>query len=395
MKVLYIGHYKEFGGWAEAAKNYILALDSVGVDVVCRNVTLTKDREISGRLKELEEKDTDGCTVCIQHVLPHHLCGTSKFDKNIAFLASESHRIKHHSWIEFLNQMDDVWVPNKQSKENLTWDLSVFRWGTSPKVSVVPHTFNTDKYKKDYSHVNLNLGSEFDNKFVFYYIGDINDRKNIETIFTCFHSEFDVSEPVELVIKANKFGHSPDQVYELLTNLSTKVKKSLRMYNSVTGQRSDRLEKYKRDIIIPYKITDEEICALHQKLDCFISPSHGEAWSIPAFDAMAFGSTPICSSFGGPRDFIVDSDRSTGTLVNGVYSTCKCSDSAFPDLFTGREYWFTPCEMEIRTAMRQYYEKSIESTFSNTLENKSAGLTRAEEFSYSNIGKRMEVLINE
>ena len=150
MKVLYIGHYKEFGGWAEAAKNYILALDSVGVDVVCRNVTLTKDREISGRLKELEEKDTDGCTVCIQHVLPHHLCGTSKFDKNIAFLASESHSIKHHSWIEFLNQMDDVWVPNKQSKENLTWDLSVFRWGTSPKVSVVPHTFNTDKYKKDY-----------------------------------------------------------------------------------------------------------------------------------------------------------------------------------------------------------------------------------------------------
>ena len=56
MKVLYIGHYKEQGGWAQAATDYILALDSVGVDVVCRNVTLTRDKAISGRLAELEKK---------------------------------------------------------------------------------------------------------------------------------------------------------------------------------------------------------------------------------------------------------------------------------------------------------------------------------------------------
>ena len=35
MKILYIGHYKEFGGWAQAATDYILALDRAGADVVC------------------------------------------------------------------------------------------------------------------------------------------------------------------------------------------------------------------------------------------------------------------------------------------------------------------------------------------------------------------------
>ena len=45
MKVLYIGHYKENGGWSQAATDQILALDSVGVDVACRNVTLTQDKE--------------------------------------------------------------------------------------------------------------------------------------------------------------------------------------------------------------------------------------------------------------------------------------------------------------------------------------------------------------
>ena len=34
MKVLYLGHYKEGTGWSQAAIDYILAMDSVGIDVV-------------------------------------------------------------------------------------------------------------------------------------------------------------------------------------------------------------------------------------------------------------------------------------------------------------------------------------------------------------------------
>ena len=41
MKILYLGHYKEGTGWSKAAIDYIMALDSVGVDVVCRNIKLT------------------------------------------------------------------------------------------------------------------------------------------------------------------------------------------------------------------------------------------------------------------------------------------------------------------------------------------------------------------
>ena len=55
MKVLYIGHYKEFGGWSQAAIDNILALDKIGVDVVCRNVTLTQDRkDVDKRILALE-----------------------------------------------------------------------------------------------------------------------------------------------------------------------------------------------------------------------------------------------------------------------------------------------------------------------------------------------------
>ena len=100
MKVLYIGHYKENSGWANAAVNQILALDKVGVDVVCRNVTLTQDNNnIDPRIRQLEQKDSYGCDICIQHVLPHHLIGGDSFKRNIAFLESESTSLKNVGWL--------------------------------------------------------------------------------------------------------------------------------------------------------------------------------------------------------------------------------------------------------------------------------------------------------
>tara|TARA_Y100001963_G_C6764605_1_gene441505 strand:- start:673 stop:1806 length:1134 start_codon:yes stop_codon:yes gene_type:complete len=376
MKVLYIGHYKEFGGWSRAAKDYILALDSVGVDVVCRNVTLTQDREISGRLKELEEKDTQGCDVCIQHVLPHHLVGTSKFKKNIAFLASESLSIKGLSWFNMIEQMDQLWVPNSQSKKFLEDDdLKI-------PVAVVPHTFNLDKYKKNYQAAQIPHAQD---NFTFYYIGDLNDRKNLETIITCFHSEFDKSEDVSLVLKINKFGHTPEQLHQIVEQKLQQIKSKLRIYRETS--------EYKKDIVIPNELTEDQICSVHKACDCFICPSHGEAWSIPSFDAMAFGNTPICSNFGGPPEFITE-DMSTGRLIDGVYASCKCSDSAFPDMFTAKEFWFVPCEHQIRKQMRFYYSRYKEDPIRHKKESAMAGLQSAERFSYENIGQLMKEIIN-
>ena len=378
MKVLYIGHYKEFGGWAQAATDYILALDKVGVDVVCRNVTLTQDKaDVDKRILELESKSSENCDVCIQHVLPHHIVGTDSFKKNIAFLASESTSIRHLPWLESLKQVDEVWVPNKDSQKSLIED------GIT-SVKVVPHTCEMEKYKKRYTGLTI---PDTENCFKFYYIGDVNDRKNIESIITCFYSEFDRSEKASLVLKVKKFGHSPEQISQLVDQISTKVKTSLRMHQNVND--------YKKLVIISDETSNEDICAIHQNMDCFLCPTHGEAWSIPSFDAMAFGNTPICSNYGGPKEFIDKSDWKTGYLVDGSFSVCKYSDAAFRDIFTGREYWFQPCEMSTRKQMRQYFESWIKNPIMYKNRNQAAGLKRAEMFSYQNIGKLMKDIINE
>jgi glycosyltransferase involved in cell wall biosynthesis len=377
MKILYIGHYRENSGWAEAAKNCILAMDKSGLDVVCRNVTLTKDKQINGRLLELEQKSSDGCDICIQNVLPHHMVYSTQFKKNIGYMALESTSIKHLSWFNYLEQMDELWVPNSDSKHFLEDD------GIKNSVRVVPYAFDTNKYKKQYRNISI---PEAEGKFKFYYIGDMNDRKNLDSIISCFHSEFDKSESVSLVLKVKKFGKSPEEVRRLLDLKLTKIKEDLRVYNHA--------EEYIKDITITDDVSEEDIYSLHQYCDCFICPSHGEAWSIPSFEAMAFGNSPICSNFGGTKEFINKMDSNTGMLINGVFSSCKCSDAAFRDIFTGREYWFQPCEKEIRQAMRAYYESWIDNQIKTSHEKRSSGMLQAEKFSYENVGQIIKDTLN-
>ena len=72
MKVLYIGHYREGTGWGRAAIDYILSMDAAGIEVVPRAVKLNdRQPELPPRLLELENQESSGCDVCIQHVLPH------------------------------------------------------------------------------------------------------------------------------------------------------------------------------------------------------------------------------------------------------------------------------------------------------------------------------------
>ena len=344
--------------------------------MVCRNVTLTQDKEdVNPRLLELEQKNSKGCDICIQHVLPHHYVKSDMFKKNIAFMETETLNLKHLNWFYQLEMMNEVWVANQTSKNALEED------GFKTPVKVIHHTCDVSKYKKRYQELSI---PQAENTFKFYYIGDFNDRKNLDSIVTCFHSEFEEDENVSLILKFNKFGLSPQDLHNKVVEYLTDLKKRFRIRNN-----------YKQEVIVTDKVSEENLLSLHQYCDCFICPSHGEAWSIPTLEAMAFGNTPIASNFGGPCEFIDKNNWRTGTLINGVYSCCKSNDAAFPDLFSSKEYWFQPCEKQIKEQMRKYYESWKKDPIAYSQRNRVAGLKQVEKFSYQNIGKTLKDQLND
>jgi glycosyltransferase involved in cell wall biosynthesis len=363
MKILFISHYNEGSGWSNCGIDLIKAINKSGIDIVCRSVKLGAAKPLDNdEINRLESKSLSNVDVCIQHVLPHHFVKTNKFKKNIGYFVAESTKINAGPWFNHLDLLDEIWVPNHTLKQSLVSS------GFDKTVKVIPHAFDLTKYGKNYGRVDFGH-NKF--KFKFYFIADLSDRKNIVSIIRSFHSEFHPSEPVALVIKTKKHGANPQDVQKYMGNLCRSIKEQMRLYQDIN--------QYHKEIIIADSVDDNQINMLHSSCDCFVGPTHGEGWCIPAFDAMCFGKTPICSNEGGPKEFIDIHDTNTGWLVNGTYGICNHGDPAFPELFTGADEWFVPSESVMKKAMRFYYEnrKSID---------KSAGLKRASIFSYENVG---------
>ena len=195
MKVLYVGCYRDGTGWGQAATDYILAMDSAGIDVVPRPIKLNQNQiSLPKRIAELEKKDSSGCDVCIQHTLPHYMEYSSKFKKNIALYATETSNFKDSGWARRINMMDEAWVINNQmfhaSKES----------GVEIPIKVVPHATDFSKFERGYSKLDFPAAN---GNFIFYTIADLNKRKNLQAFIKAFHAEFDPSEPVSILIKSS------------------------------------------------------------------------------------------------------------------------------------------------------------------------------------------------
>ena len=376
MKVLYISNYKDGTGWGNAATDYILAMDSVGIDVVCRSISFNGGKgDVHPRILELEKKSSRHSNICIQHLLPHMLDYNGRFEKNIALYESETSNFKSSRWTEYINTMDEAWVVNKQMSE------ASLSSGVESPIRIIPHTFDTSKYDKEYKPLDIPY-MDIENKFVFYFIGEAIRRKNIFALIKAFHLEFDVDEPVDLIIKASKGGMSDDDCGKYIKELCDTAKENLKLYPSN--------DLYKSEFITTGFLDNEKMMRFHKTMDCFVMPSYGEAWCLPAFDAMAMGSTPICTNVGGMSDFLSDGG---GTLIDGVLEPAFGMTETFQDLYTGREDCVSINVRKLQKAMRRMYylASNSDSKYTNL---QKQGREIADKYSYENIGNRIKEALN-
>lgn len=367
-KVLLVNHAREFSGWGQAARDYALAMDSVGLDVVLRCIRPNKSApqfKFTGKLKELEDKDAEGCNICIQHLLPHLMSYDGRFDKNIGLFVVETDNWYHSGWSEYLNTMDEVWVPNnfmlKTAEKN---NIKV-------PVHLVPHACDISKYNKKYAPLDI---EPIKNTYSFYFIGEHNRRKRISAIIQAYFLAFTKNDNVSLVLKINKAGVSPNFLNEEINKITDEIKRAYKLYQD---------DRYPNIVVIPAYMSNEDVCRLHNTCDCFVNASFGEAWSIPLFDAMGFGRACISTNFGGPSDFLEEYDN--GILVNGEMGPVMGMHETFPQLNTGREEW-------MNVNIRQLAETMID-VYKNKSKTSNNSKQICQNFSYEKIGNLIKNLL--
>jgi glycosyltransferase involved in cell wall biosynthesis len=288
------------------------------------------------------------------------------FKKNIALYATETNNMLMSGWPVKINQLDEAWVINSGMEE------SSKKSGVSIPIKVMPHAADIDRFETDIEPLDL---QNYNSDFLFYFIGDADSRKNLPSLLKAFHLEFFPNEEVSLVIKTNKYGMESQELTKQIENLCSNIKNGLKLYGDISS--------YKQEIIITGYMDEEQLISLHKRCDCYLCPSYGEAWCIPAFDAMGFGNIPICSDVGGMRDFVVDGE--SGFLIEGSMSPVFGMNETFQDIFTGREDWFDIDVRSLQSSMRNVFEMWKNSNEQYD-EIKTNARQRAHKYSYESVG---------
>lgn len=351
------------------AINTMMAMHAAGIDVAARPVKLNSAKaEVPDIIKVMEENRPGGYDAVIQNILPPMMDFSGLIPKNIAYYCTETSSIADTSWPQKINCMDEAWVCNTQSR-----GVSI-NSGVSVLVRVIPIACDTARYERSYKP--LSIRNRLGDSFIFYYIGDFNKRKNLSALIRAFHLEFDVNEPVNLVIKTNIGVGSNDDYHnihtrEIAIQEINKVKQEMKLYSSV--------EQYKQEIVLTGQYTEEEILRLHHSCDCFVCPSYGEAWSIPAFDAMAMGKTPIVTNGSGFLEWMGEGGWTVQCRPEPVFGMYQGTPE---DMFTSRESWDAVDIYDLMRCMRQAY-----SNRELRKEKAAFGRSQAYQFSYDAVGK--------
>lgn len=365
---MYLGPYRDGGGYCEAARNYILALDAAGVDVVPRAIKLNEaDDQPPNRLLGLERKSARGCDAAIIHCLPPHFLKTEL--RSIGLFACETSNFRASGWQDYCNLMDEVWVP---CRHNL---MASRESGVTAPTHVVPHAFDVNDYLGGYPESGLLKPYKDRGEFLFYTIGEFHRRKNFAALLRAFHAEFDLAEPVRLVIKTGRYGADPAKLRDEVKDFCQKTRDGLKIRRDYTDE-----------VVLTEPLPRQEVLRLHSTADCYVSTSYGEAWGIGAFEAMAMGKTPILSGIGGHVQF---ASNRVGWMIPAYPEHVFGMLGGIPNLYTGREIWGSVDVGELRVAMRSAYEQD-----SLRRKKAEAGRLRALDFSLEKVGGLMKGLLD-
>jgi glycosyltransferase involved in cell wall biosynthesis len=328
--VKYIGQVWNQSGYAEAARNYILALHELGVPITVEPIRHSDEQPDLGRdgevLASLVDRPIEYDRV-ILHDTPdtwtHRLRGEPPAIPTVGCTVWETSEL-HPIWTASCNRVDEVWVPSR-------WNAEVFRQsGVRVPVEVVPHCIALP----DPAAIEpLSIDGIPDGAYVFYSIFHWHERKNPDALLAAYLAAFTGVRDVALVLKTYFDWAHPAGAKD--GDRRTDVQ---RVEDHVAAfKRRIKLPHYPRVVAMTGILGREQILALHRRGDAFVLLQRAEGWGLPHFEAAAMGKPVITTGYGGPCDFL---RADSGYLVRSTLRPVWDMEWSF--FYSGTQRWAEP-----------------------------------------------------
>ncbi|MFC4765813.1 glycosyltransferase [Effusibacillus consociatus] len=336
MKLTLMGPVFDASGYAEAARSIIFGLADRGytLRVIPRDWS-----QLDAGLPFLQKQKL--IELCDSEILPEgpilQICIAQDFHPisgriNIGMTMSECDRLPPH-WVEKCNQMDQIWVPSTFNQQTF-FSSGVYK----EKIKVVPLGVNVNRFHPAVPPMTLQERG----RFVFLSNFEWIPRKGYDLLLSAYLEEFSGSDPVLLVIKAydgSEFDPSGTKMHrtwnEMITNLGIKNPPALKL--------------------LTRGMSYDEIPSFYSAGHCYIIPTRGEGWNLPALEAMSTGIPIITTDWSAHLDFINDEN---GYLI-GVERLEPIPKYGIPNdaVYDGAR-WAVPSLADTRKWMRFAVEHS-------------------------------------
>lgn len=202
------------------------------------------------------------------------------------------------TWRQLLYNFDQIIVPTYYAKRVLQerfHDLSVevVPYGLDHKMFSKP--VDRDVYKKQVgesfaSSEGQKVAYDFSNKFISFFYGHNQTKKNIACIYEAW----------------SRFSKGKEDIYLVLVVHSRFAKKGVWTiivdYDITDYMGNDSC------IVINGTFDDNVISSILKASDCLLFPSVGEGFGLPVLEALASATTPIVTNFSGVVDFANDNN---------------------------------------------------------------------------------------
>jgi O-antigen biosynthesis alpha-1,2-mannosyltransferase len=144
--------------------------------------------------------------------------------------------------------------------------------------------------------VPLNAKSDTD-RFTFLHISSAFPRKGIDILFDAFGQSFTKKDAVRLIIKT--FPNPHNDVLEQYASFKKKF------------------PQHAEVVLINQESSNQDILSLYSQADCLVSPSRGEGFGLPMYEALTFSIPVIATNWGGHKDFV---SSENGLLIDFEYA---------------------------------------------------------------------------
>lgn len=340
-------------GYAEWSRAYITNLIDLGIPVTITVPSFEGSRPDTGHIGEKLKPHINlnieyDLVICwlIPPIAAQFFRKEPDGVKKVIFTLWETDLL-YKPWSVFINSYaDECWLPGDFNKQIYL----------NSGIKIPIKTFNFAMDEKNYnSNVQIQLQQSPgvlipDSTYIFYYISQWTERKNFKELIEAFWSEFSPEEDVCLVLKTHINNYSEEES-RYLQGILNSIAKSGNYTNTA-------------NVVLLNKLLPREyVLGLHNRCDCYVSPSRGEGLGLGILEAGMVGNPVIVNTFGEHWSYLKDLNlEQFGLEYPYVYGHSMRPVSGMPgEFYNGKQSWAQPDIKGMAKQMRHCFDNREES----------------------------------